>query len=92
MTNLNISSGELLDELLERVKAGEIQVDSIYFYDREKLEISFASSSNGIIFSSDWDAKSIAKCRENYETFCLPLINQQKEKEYKKNLKEFLDK
>lgn len=82
----NISSEELLDELVDRIKAGEIKISAQYLYDTEEYRIRFLTSYNSQGFRIDWDVKKSARYRENYENYCLPLINRQKEKKYDKEL------
>ena len=46
----NINIAELLDELLERVERGEIEVFHRYLYDLEKSEVIFSCPSSAVAF------------------------------------------
>ena len=50
MNKENISNGELLDELSERVKKNDITFDIFYLYDEEKMVFRVKSPENRIDF------------------------------------------
>lgn len=86
MNKENISNGELLDELSERVKKNDITFDIFYLYDEEKMVFRVKSPENRIDFWKKWDIKCSARYRQNYENYCLPLVEEKQNKELNQKL------
>jgi hypothetical protein len=84
--NKNISNEELLDELTKRVANNDIKVGIIYYYNEEKMVFRARTETKAIEFYQSWDIKESARYRQNYEDYCLPLVEHQERKKYHKKL------
>jgi len=82
----NISNDELLEELAKRVVIGEIKTSSIYHYDTDKIVARFETNNSIKDFISKLDIERQFRYYKNYETFCLPLVEEKQKRENDKKL------
>jgi len=86
MNNQNISNDELLEELIERVKKGEIKSSSIYHCETDKIVIRFETDNSINDFTSKLDIEKQFRYYKNYENFCLPLVEEKQKREFNQKL------
>lgn len=85
--NKNISDDELIDEVVERVKKGDIKSEMVYQYNEDRMVFRLKGTKGGVEFyHNSWDIKKSARYRQNYENYCLPIIEEKKQRENNKKI------
>lgn len=82
----NISNDELLDELFKRVIIEEIKNRSIYYYETDKIVARFETDNIIKEFITKLDIERQFRYYKNYETFCLPFIEEKQERKNNKKI------